>query len=384
MKVKSITWAVVESLPQKQSAWAADLRGFYVRKQKSDVGTYAIMYRWHGRQRYWRIGDTQLLTPKEAYQRARVALLKIADGVSPAAERETARAAGTVAQFMGRYLDACNKGHVLVRGKSQKASTVKAFMSRFKHWIEPRLGPVPVNALDREGVEKFMHAVADKSSTANATLCVNILAAAFAWGERNGSVKINPCKGVQKFKLQTRERVLSDEEWKALGAKLASEPSANAAALVRFLAHSGWRRNEAAGLRFEHVNLKTRIAALPDTKTGASTRYLSEQAAAILSAQRKLVTGDFVFVGPQGGRLAFDGPWDRIKPAPDLTPHALRHSFATLCAVLSYPEAITAALLGHAKGTGTVTAGYQHVGAEPLLKAADAVSTKIDALLAGA
>jgi hypothetical protein len=89
MKVKSITWAVVEGLPRGQSAWAADLRGFYVRKQKSDAGTYAIMYRWHGRQRYWRIGDTQLLAPKEAYQRARIALLKIADGVSPAAERES-------------------------------------------------------------------------------------------------------------------------------------------------------------------------------------------------------------------------------------------------------------------------------------------------------
>jgi integrase len=100
--------------------------------------------------------------------------------------------------------------------------------------------------------------------------------------------------------------------------------------------------------------LKTRIAALPDTKTGPSTRYLSQRAA-IVTAQRKLVTGDLVFPGPQGGRLAFDGPWDRLKPAGDLTPHALRHSYATLCAVLGFPEAVTAALLGHTKGTGSVS-----------------------------
>ena len=73
-----------------------------------------------------------------------------------------------------------------------------------------------------------------------------------------------------------------------------------------------------------------------------------------------------------------------MRPALDLTPHALRHSYATLCAVLGFPEAVTAALLGHVKGTGTVTAGYQHVGAEPLLKAADAVSTRIETLLSGA
>jgi hypothetical protein len=29
-----------------------------------------------------------------------------------------------------------------------------------------------------------------------------------------------------------------------------------------------------------------------------------------------------VFPGPLDGRLAFDTPWDRLKPAADLTAHA--------------------------------------------------------------
>ena len=100
--------------------------------------------------------------------------------------------------------------------------------------------------------------------------------------------------------------MLSDDEWKALEkVKIRSEPSANAVALVRFLAHSGFRRNEGLMLKFEHVNLKTRIVALPDTKTGPSSRYLSTRAISILTAQRKLTTGRFVFPGPSGGRLAF-------------------------------------------------------------------------------
>ena len=66
MKVKSITWAVVEGGTRAVGVGGGTLHGFDVRKQKSDAGTYAIMYRWHGRQRYMRIGDTQLLAPKEA------------------------------------------------------------------------------------------------------------------------------------------------------------------------------------------------------------------------------------------------------------------------------------------------------------------------------
>ena len=202
MKVKSITWAVVEELQRGQSAWAGDLHGFYVRKQKSDAGTYAIMYRWHGRQRYMRIGDTQLLAPKEAYQRAKIALLKIADGVSPAHERDATRSAGTVTQFIGRYIDACDKGRVLRRGKPQKASTVKAFSSRFKNWIEPQLGAVPLSALDRERVEQFMHAVADASSRPNATLCVNILAAAFAWASATARLKATRAEALRSSSLK--------------------------------------------------------------------------------------------------------------------------------------------------------------------------------------
>jgi integrase len=118
-----------------------------------------------------------------------------------------------------------------------------------------------------------MDALSDESSRSNATLCVNIIAAAFAWGVRNGSVKTNPAKGVEKFKLETKERVLDDDEWNALGQKLDGEASATAAALDAFLAPTGWRRNEAVGFTFD--SSKTRIAALPDTKSGLSIDALS-------------------------------------------------------------------------------------------------------------
>jgi integrase len=56
----------------------------------------------------------------------------------------------------------------------------------------------------------------------------------------------------------------------------------------------------------------------------------------------------------------------------DVTPHVLRHSFASLAADLGYSEPTTAALVGH-KGH-TVTSRYVHSADAVLLAAADAVA----------
>jgi integrase len=56
----------------------------------------------------------------------------------------------------------------------------------------------------------------------------------------------------------------------------------------------------------------------------------------------------------------------------DVTPHVLRHSFASLAADLGYSEPTIAALVGH-KGH-TVTSRYVHSADAVLLAAADAVA----------
>jgi integrase len=68
--------------------------------------------------------------------------------------------------------------------------------------------------------------------------------------------------------------------------------------------------------------------------------------------------------------------WDRIAnmvelPA-EVTPHVLRHSFASLAADLGYSELTIAVLVGH-KGQ-TITSRYVHSADAVLLAAADAVA----------
>jgi integrase len=65
----------------------------------------------------------------------------------------------------------------------------------------------------------------------------------------------------------------------------------------------------------------------------------------------------------------------------DVTPHVLRHSFASLASDLGYSEPTIAALIGH-KGH-TITSRYVHAADAVLLAAADTVADRTMALMDG-
>jgi len=62
-----------------------------------------------------------------------------------------------------------------------------------------------------------------------------------------------------------------------------------------------------------------------------------------------------------------------------ITPHVLRHSFASIANDLGFTEATVAALLGHSRGT--VTSRYIHAVDTALIMAADTTAGYIDGLL---
>jgi integrase len=75
--------------------------------------------------------------------------------------------------------------------------------------------------------------------------------------------------------------------------------------------------------------------------------------------------------------------WPRIAKLgglpKDVTPHVLRHSFASLAGDLGYSEPTIAALVGH-KGH-SITSRYIHAADAVLLAAADAVSGRTAELM---
>jgi integrase len=122
-----------------------------------------------------------------------------------------------------------------------------------------------------------------------------------------------------------------------------------------------------------------------DSKTGRSMRPLSHATCDALRALGRTTDDALVFPPTRGdGRMSgFRKLWDRITKlgalSGDVTPHVLRHSFASLAADLGYSEPTIASLVGH-KGH-SVTSRYVHAADAVLLAAADAVARRTAELM---
>jgi integrase len=214
-----------------------------------------------------------------------------------------------------------------------------------------------------------------------------MLGAIFSYAVKNRMRADNPVRGVDRFADGQRNRRLSPDEYKILSLALQRAAAAGiwppAIAAARFLALTGWRSGEALGLRWTDVNAADRTAILPDTKTGRSTRPLSGAACDVVSSLPR--TSDLVFppTRAKGTMATFGDFWTKIAVfgglPKDITPHTLRHSFASLAGDMGYSEPTIGALIGH-KGQ-SITSRYVHTADTVLVAAADAVANRTLALM---
>src|SRR5262249_23233162 len=394
----------VRALQSGQTLWDSSLPGFGARRQQGEAIAYVLKYRTaEGRQRWFTIGQQVApWTPESARRQARQLLGDVARRGDPAAEKRAARKAQTISELCDLYLADAEAGRLMTRRRApKKVSTLATDRGRILRHITPLLGRRTVGAVTREDVEAFMHDVAVgktasrtktkprglarvRGGRGTATRTVGLLGAIFAYAVRHRMRTDNPVPGVTRFADGKRKRRLSEDEYKAFGDALRQANTENvwpaAIAVARFLALTGWRSGEVLGLRWNEIDLARRTATLGDTKTGRSVRPLAHAACDVLRNVPR--SGHLVFPATRGsGAVVMSGfkkLWKRIAKLgglpPDVTPHVLRHSFASLAADLGYSEPVIAALVGH-QGRST-TSRYFHSADAVLLAAADAVANR--------
>ena len=292
-----------------------------------------------------------------------IARIKAGEDLSPPSSVTVAKL--TVADLAERYL----KEHAEVHCKPRTKEAYRWLVTKF---VLPELGKLAICEVEREHIAALHYRHRETPYQANRILEVarKMFGLAEAWGlRRDGG---NPCRFVQKYKEQKRERFLSDHEFRRLGRVLAEveadgSESLAAVTAVRLLMLTGCRLSEVQTLRWEDVDLAAGELRLRDSKTGARMVPLSKAATAVLSSLPRDADNPWVIAGKKPGAHLTDlqHPWRRIRARAELDDvriHDLRHSFASRALALGESLPMIGKLLGHTQVQ--TTARYAHLANE--------------------
>jgi integrase len=388
--------------------WDDDLRGFGLRVYASGRRIFVVQYRLRGgrggRTRRIVLGEYGKMTPDEARKRAAKVLAAADDGLDPAAERDKAKSALTIADLAALYLD---EGPAAKAKK--RASSWATDRSNIERHVKPLLGHKSAKSLKKEDVEKFQADVAAGRSKADiktgkrgraivkggrgtAARSLAVLGAMLAWAAdpKRNLIPSNPAKGVPLLEGQPKERFLSETEVAHLGDTLAEMQterrlSDNAANAVRLLLLTGCRKSEITTLRWDWVDFERGCLRLPTSKTGPKVVALAAAALELLASLREGdPAGTWVLPAARGSG-AYTGlqkDWERIRERaglPGVRLHDLRHSFASFAVADGHTLFLVGKALGHRQTRTTEI--YAHLSDDPLRQVADRTAARINAAL---
>ena len=272
------------------------------------------------------------------------------------------------------------------------ASTVESYRRDLRRYAsvlarrgKTRLGEVtPADVADflaslREGDAE--HAALAVSSAARAVIAVRGL---HAFAVAQGLAGTDPAREVQPPAPPRRlpKAITIEDVERLLDAAgpgpddLSAEPRLlRDRALLEFLYGTGARISEATGLDIDELQLgagpeypvvrligkggKHRVVPVGRYAVRALDAYLVRARPGLAMASRRASASPAVFLNARGGRLTRQGAWGVLHAAaaraglPDVSPHTLRHSFATHMLDGGADIRVVQELLGHASVTTT-------------------------------
>lgn len=386
--------------------WDGELRGFGVRVKPSGTKTFMIQYRnLEGRTRRCVIGQYGVLTVEQARDMAQKKLAAVIDGADPSAERHAIRQGFTVSALCDWYLTEAEAGRLIGRNRRPiKASSLSGDRSRIALHIKPLIGNRVVSQLKLADIERLQGDIAaGRTARARkigrggqtaggigvAARAISTLRSLLNHARRLGLIEVSPATGVRIMAPQKLKRYLSAGEIRHLGKVMTQmeregeHPTGLAA--IRVMLLTGFRRMEVLAMRKEWVQPDDNLVRFPDTKSGPQIRVAGDAAMTVLEAQALRSHSHYIFPADWG-----DGHFVGVVRVlqrvcmraglVEVTPHTLRHSFASMAAAQGFSELTISGLLGHAPRG--VTQRYVHLDTA-LIIAADQVAAEIARLLDG-
>jgi integrase/recombinase XerC len=271
------------------------------------------------------------------------------------------------------------------RYSEETARAYRADLDRFAAFWEGEFGEsggsrAPLSRVDTLAVRSYMASL-HRAGLKNRSLArhLSTLRSFFRWAGREGHLAENPARGLPSPRLpRTLPRALTMPDTEDL---LAAPPEGpfpeRDRALFELLYAAGLRVSEAAGLDVEDVDFgsrlvrvlgkgrKERIVPFGEEAEDALRAYLPARARRRAAGAGE-ETGEPLFVNARGGRLTPRSMARLLKarlraaglPA-DISPHALRHTFATHLLQAGADLRAIQELLGHS--SLSTTQKYTHL-----------------------
>ncbi len=364
--------------------WDTEMAGFGLRIYPTGRKSFVVSYWINGRRRFYTLGRYGRITLPQARDAAMEVFLKVHRGEDPSANRQAASQAPTVADLADRHI----KDHAKIKTKNRSAKRARQLWDRS---ILPKIGKRKVADIQRPEIARLITAMADTPAMANKV--ISLLSKSFnlaeIWGWRpEGS---NPCRHIQRFQEESRERYLSELELGRLGDVLAEAErswgtSPHAIAAIRLLIFTGCRSAEILTLRWTEVDFERRCLHLSDSKTGKRTVMLNTAALQVLADIEHFDDNPHVIVGSKRGshRSSLQNVWPRIchdAQLEDVRVHDLRHTYASYGVNGGQNLPVIGKLLGHTKIT--TTQRYAHLDDDPLRLANEQIGATLAATMSG-
>lgn len=312
--------------------WDAEVRGLALRAYPAGKRVWVCQYRdANGRTRRVQLSKVSDIDPAEARKLARETLQRVAAGANPALERKAARHAATVGSLVDDYLK-----DAALRLKPNTLDHSKRNLGKYALSLHHEA----IEAVDRARLFRLRDKIAKDAGKVQANRTLATLSAMWTWGLKAGLVKgENPAAFVPKFVETARERVLSEDEIRALWRATASGRAFDR--IVRLLLLTGCRRQEVGSM--EWSELAGDLWTIPASRMKGGRAH-EVPLSPLALAQLPAVSVGSVFGAGKSGVTGFDG-WTAAKrrldkamtPSPSdnsaLEPwglHDLRRTFSTV------------------------------------------------------
>jgi integrase len=320
VKLSDVLLRKLKPQSRKFLVWDTFQRGLAIQIQPSGYRAWKVIYSRHGRPRWFHLGAADAITLTDARKLASRVMFKVAEGQDPQAERKAERSRGTFGDLATQYVE------TYARKNNKSWQQADALVRRH---LLPRWGKLPIGSISRSDVKTVMAGIASPS-TANQTL--SAAPAIFSWAIKEDFVQTNPCTGVDKNEMRSRERIFSDSEipvfWEAFDSQ-----GLLVSTMLKLILLTGQRPGEIRFMRSEHVvDGWWQMPGDPDpkldwpgTKNAQSHRvWLSEPVRNLLDE----VGGEGLIFGGKD----LTGPMREIRRTLKIqraTPHDLRRTFST-------------------------------------------------------